>query len=326
MFKKYKALKIIGLILLTIATFFAAINIIPPKKVVTINPFINTDSTPMIAAHRGGGELNPENTLKAFKASVNEYEAEILESDLWLTKDGKLVYNHDHSLNRTSDADVFYPDANNYIEDFTLEELRNFNMGYDFKTEEYKNLVGLDDANRKEVLKNNDLQIVEASELFAHFYETHKDLLFIVEIKNGGEDGYTAADELARVLEEFPDYKDNIVVGTFNTEVENYLKVNHPALFRGASTGAATSFIVTQMLGVNLFDSGDFVCLQIPMEQLGLNLAKKTYVRRAHRRNIAVQYWTIKTAEDMRTCIELGCDAIMVDDPALMQQVLQEYK
>ena len=51
---------------LTIVTFFLIINIIPPKKVVDHNPFvIKEGSKPLIAAHRGGKYLNPENTLKA---------------------------------------------------------------------------------------------------------------------------------------------------------------------------------------------------------------------------------------------------------------------
>lgn len=307
--------------------FLGIINIIPPKHVIENNPFINNTSYPMIAAHRGGKEANPENTMKAYKASVYDFEVEILESDLWLTKDNYLVYNHDHSINRTSDAELFYEGQNNYVEDFTLEELKNFNFGYNFEKENYKDIVGLNDINRKEVLKNNDLQIVEASELFAQFYETNKDLLFIVEIKNSNEKGFIAADILANILEnDFPDYKDNIVIGTFNSEVEDYLKANHPTLLRGASEDAATSFIVTQLLKVNIFDKGDFVCLQIPLSEKGLKLAKKTYINRAHRRNIAVQYWTINEEEEMRMLIDLKVDAIMTDDPELLKRVIDSYK
>jgi len=98
---------------------------------------------------------------------------------------------------------------------------------------------------------------------------------------------------------------------------------------RGAPTGSAAKFILTQFLGVNLFDSGDFACLQIPMRyDIGfeLSLDKKTLIDRAHRRNIAVQYWTINDADEMRRLIELGCDCIMTDDPELLKQVLEEYK
>ena len=48
----------------SICLVFAIINALPPKKAVENNPFISPDRT-MAAAHRGGGDLNPENTLKA---------------------------------------------------------------------------------------------------------------------------------------------------------------------------------------------------------------------------------------------------------------------
>lgn len=55
----------------------------------------------MIAAHRGGGECNPENTMLAFREAVNTYGVDIIESDLYLTKDGYLVYNHDSYVDET---------------------------------------------------------------------------------------------------------------------------------------------------------------------------------------------------------------------------------
>ena len=55
-------------------------------------------------------------------------------------------------------------------------------------------------------------------------------------------------------------------------------------------------------------------------------LVSQSLVNRAHRRNIAVQYWTINDADDMRTLIEMGVDCIMTDDPMLMKEVLEEYR
>ena len=93
--------------------------------------------------------------------------------------------------------------------------------------------------------------------------------------------------------------------------------------------GTAAKFVATQYLGVNIFDNGDFACLQIPMSYdvgIELPLVAKTLVNRAHRRNVAVQYWTINDADEMRELIVLGCDCIMTDDPELLISVLEEYK
>ena len=82
-------------------------------------------------------------------------------------------------------------------------------------------------------------------------------------------------------------------------------------------------------MGVNIFDSSDFACLQIPLSYdvgIEISLDKKTLVNRAHRRNIAVQYWTINDADEMRMLIEMGVDCIMTDNPKLLKEVLEEYK
>ena len=94
--KKRRALKITCIVLAAIFLFFVVINVIPPQKNVKENPFVaGKGNPPMIAAHRGGGANNPENTMLAFREAVNTIGVDIIESDLYLTKDGYLVYNHD---------------------------------------------------------------------------------------------------------------------------------------------------------------------------------------------------------------------------------------
>ena len=331
-----RTLIVLGSVVVLVGGFIAVCNIIPPKKVTENNCFLRKEGSekPMLAAHRGGSLANPENTLKAYKAAVNEFNIDIVESDIWMTKDEHLVYSHDKDIDRMSDVALFDDSKDSHlISDYTLDELENFNFGYGFKDKQgnypYKDLVTKDQADRKQVLKDNDLQILEVDKLFEQFYTTNPDLMFIVEIKNGGELGFKAATLLDELLtNKFPNYKDKVVVGTFHDEISKDLKENHSTLLRGASTGDATGFVVTQMFGVNIFNNdADFVCLQIPMSRkvsfIKLNLAKKTYVKRAHRRNIAVQYWTINDAEDMKMLNELGCDCIMTDDPELFNETFK---
>lgn len=334
--KKHKVLKIFGIIVAVIVVFMAAINIIPPKKNVENNPFVVAEGNlPMIAAHRGGGDNNPENTMLAFREAVKTIGVDIIESDLYLTKDGYLVYNHDSYIDETCNVNgdltleeveaLCDTKANrHYIKDMTLAELEQYNFGYYFEDENgeriYKDVTDLE---------GTGLQIATVDKLFEEFYETNQDLLFIVEIKNSGDLGYEACRILSETLDQYPGYRDQIVVGTFHDEIEEELKTKYPDLLRGAPTGTAAKFIITQFLGVNIFDNSDFACLQIPTSyDLGIELYldKKTIINRAHRRNIAVQYWTINDADEMRELIELGCDCIMTDNPELLKSVLEEYK
>lgn len=335
--KNFKALKITGIIICLLALFWTVINVIPPKQNVEYNPFIvGEGELPMIAAHRGGGVSNPENTMHAFREAVRNYSVDIIESDLYLTKDGYLVYNHDAYIDETCNVngditleevrELCKDEANrHYISDMTLAELEQYNFGYYFKDKTGERLYK-DVKNFAEL----GLQIATVEKLFEEFYLTDPDLLFIVEIKNDGERGFEACRILYETLLDYPVYKDRIVVGTFHDEIEQELKDKYPDILRGASTGSAAMFIATQSLRLNIFNESDFACLQIPMsyelEGVELDLVEKTYVDRAHRRNIAVQYWTINDADDMRTLIELGCDCIMTDDPELLESILEEYK
>ncbi len=335
--KKHKGLKIFGCIVLVLVLFFVTINIIPPKKNLEENPFVLKEGQPtMIAAHRGGAAINPENTLLAFKEAVLTYNVDIVESDIYMTKDGYLVFNHDSYIDETCNinGDISYEDMKaliedeskrHYIADMTLEELQQYNFGYYFEDENgeriYKDV---------EDFKAIGLQMATADQLFEFFYESHPDLMFILEIKNEGEEGKKACKIFYDMLKErFPNYLDQIVVGTFKDEIGEELKENYPDLLDGAAPYKAAQFVLTQYLGVNLFDNSSFSTLQIPVSYdigFDLNLVSKSLVNRAHKRNIAVQYWTINDPDEMRTLIELGADCLMTDNPKLMREILEEYK
>lgn len=334
--KKHKGLKITAIVLAAIMLFILIINVIPPAKNVEDNPFVvGEGKLPLIAAHRGGAINNPENTMLAFREAVKTIGVDIIESDLYLTSDGYLVYNHDDYIDETCNVNGDIPlsevkelckdeGKRHYIKDMTLAELEQYNFGYYFEDKTGERIY-----RDVEDIAGAGLQIATVDKLFSEFYSSHPELLFIVEIKNEGELGFEACKKLNDTLDAFPAYKNRIVVGTFHDEIEAELKEKYPSLLRGASTGVAAKFILTQFLRVNIFDNGDFACLQIPMSyDLGieLKLDSKTIIDRAHRRNIAVQYWTINDADEMRRLIELGCDCIMTDDPALLQSVLDEYR
>lgn len=331
--KGNKHLRRLLVLILTIVGFLFLIAIIPPKKVIDYNPFISPkDYGVLIAAHRGGKNLNPENTFKAFDYAIENYDIDILELDLCMTKDGYLVSIHNETINETSDVEeVTGSKEPYYVIEHTLAELLNFNFGAKFIDKNgvmpYKNFVSVNQENRSEIIRNEKLNIVTIDEIFAAYYDT--DLKFIVEIKNSGEVGKKAADLLADLLQVYESVNliNRVVIGTFHDEIAEYLQLKYPRIIRGGSVGEVTQFIFTQMLGVNLFNNPSFECLQIPTSEtaagISLKLDKPTYINQAHRRNISVQYWTINDQATMERLIKLGADVIMTDDPDLLYEVLK---
>jgi glycerophosphoryl diester phosphodiesterase len=71
---------------------------------------------PLIAAHRGGAALWPENSLLAFRSALAS-GVDALEFDLHLTRDGEVVVIHDATLDRTTTA-------SGAVHDRTLAEVR----------------------------------------------------------------------------------------------------------------------------------------------------------------------------------------------------------
>lgn len=80
-----------------------------------------------IIAHRGVPTLFPEHTLPSYKKAV-ELNADFIEIDLRMTKDGHLVSFHDTTLDRTSDS-------KGDISGFTLSELKTLDAGSWFSSE-----------------------------------------------------------------------------------------------------------------------------------------------------------------------------------------------
>ncbi len=75
----------------------------------------------VVIAHRGASAYYPENTMAAFKGAV-EMNAEMIELDVMLSKDGVPVVFHDATLDD-------HTDGTGNIHEYTLSELRELDAG-----------------------------------------------------------------------------------------------------------------------------------------------------------------------------------------------------
>ncbi len=78
-------------------------------------------------AHKGASKVAPENTISAF-LKAQQMQADGIELDVMLSKDGVVVVNHDYQLGRTSDG-------HGLIRDMTLRELKLLDFGSRFDPE-----------------------------------------------------------------------------------------------------------------------------------------------------------------------------------------------
>ena len=107
---------------------------------------------PLLMAHRGNRVLFPENTIAAFKQAFTD-GADILETDLHLSSDGKFICIHDARVDRTTNGV-------GEVKDLSLKDLKSFRtLDSQFSPTEYQ-IPSLD-----ETLKNLPETIVLALEL-----------------------------------------------------------------------------------------------------------------------------------------------------------------
>ena len=80
-------------------------------------------------AHRGARSLAPENTMAAVRRAFDE-KADLWETDVRPTADGRLVLFHDEDLKRTTNvAEVFPERIEDYAGSFTFDELMQLDAG-----------------------------------------------------------------------------------------------------------------------------------------------------------------------------------------------------
>ena len=289
----------------------------------TSNPHIVYEKGAKISAHRAGGHLAPEETLRAFKLCVEaeDYKVNILEFDVCITKDGHLVLLHDETVNRTSNATEYFRDETVYAKDKTLIELKALNFGENFcdlnGEYPYRGLRGIDIP--------DDLRILSLDEMLEYLQVVGADLDFIIEIKDGGEDGERAMDVLYETMVKY-NIVDRTIVGTFEDNVTKYLDEKYPQVTRSASIAEVLHFYMAYLWG-DKHTEFKFDVLQIPQGLRGFyDLGAKHFIEFAHHEGIAVQYWTINDADDIARLIENGADAIITDNPKVAYDVLTGNK
>lgn len=330
-----KIKKLIGRILLVLLCIVIVIAIIGAaqffhrsdpknrKQYETSNPFITGETA--ISAHRSGAGDFPEETLAAFRGCAEnpDFQVDYFEFDLHMTADDILVLSHDSTLDRVSDAAAVFGAENVLLRDKTLAELKQLNIAAQFVSDAgeapYADLHG--DA------VPDELRILSLDEVL-DYLTAAGDYHYIIEIKDGGDVGLAAADQLYATLQA-RGLLDRVIVGSFRDEVASYITANYPDMHRSASPEEVVQFYFAALTGKR-----DFTCsydvLQLPFgdagSSFGINLGTATVINFAHANDLAIQYWTVNSEKDMTYLASIGADALITDYPDRAAGVLERLQ
>lgn len=250
-----------------------------------------------VYAHRGSTILAPENTLRAFDLAL-EFGADVLETDVRLSRDGYVVVTHDARLERTTDGC-------GRVREHDLAALERLDAGHRFVTPDGRPARG------------EGVRLVTLAELLERYPGTAVN----VDIKDAES---AAADAVARVIARAGAAR-RVTVGSFHAATL--------ARFRDAAPGVATAATRAEVarLYFGRLLPGDLSrwaplacrCLQIPPAWRGISLDTPAFIADSRARGIDVVYWTINDPAQMRTLIARGARGIVTDRPDLARTLLE---
>lgn len=335
---KRKTLTIICSVLLAVFVAYMVMAFVPKKaNHQGENPMMTKTELPILIAHGGGNKEFPDNTLEAFYNAYSVDENVMMETDVSITKDGVVILSHDTTIDRKTNqtgsiADWNYSDLIAQEVDFSYTNPTS-NQQLNGERVKFTNKAGVQvtplDVQYPQGVSPRHTSVFLATtleELIVAFPNNRIN----VEIKQEGAKGVEAFYAIVDLLEKH-DAFDRVVLASFHDDLYNLYQEKQndgtlPSDFMcSPATDGVTKFVILHALQLDLFFNDKMTVFQLPMEQLGINLATKALVDKAHAHNLAVHYWTINDIEDMRYLISIGADGIMTDYPHLLQQVYNEY-
>ncbi len=251
---------------------------------------------PLLFAHRGGAALAPENTLESFRGAVEHWGADVIETDVHLTRDGEIVVIHDDTVDRTTDG-------TGRVADFTLEELQGLDAGARFL-----------DLEGNPSMAGRGVRIPR--------FEDVLDALPGVRI-NVDAKAPAAARPLVELLHRRGEEHRVLVASEFEETRGDRLGYRGPF---SATRRQITRFYVLHRLPFGGPWTPTTDAFQIPWFWEGRQVTSERFIREAQRRNIPVHVWTVDDPDTMRRLLSWGVDGIQTDRPDLLARVLHEER
>ncbi|OJJ22225.1 hypothetical protein BKI52_08050 [marine bacterium AO1-C] len=239
-------------------------------------------------AHRGASGQAPENTLAAVKLAMDQ-KADMIEIDVFLTKDGHLVVLHDETVDRTTNGQGL-------IEAMTLEEARKLDAGSWFSSKyQGEKIPTLDKV----------MQVVKGK------------TQLLIEIKKSGRNITQKVVDLVKahkahkwcVVQSF-DPKVAVRLREINAPLERHQLVlgNFPLFLPYHYNKKLSKGKITQYKQADAINSMYL-------------FTTKSIIDRIHRQKQKVFVWTVNQPKDMRKLLQMGVDGLITDFPIKAREV-----
>lgn len=235
-----------------------------------------------IFAHRGFSGIAPENTISAFEKALAA-QADGIELDVHLSRDGQLVVIHDETVDRTTNG-------TGWIKDLTLAELKQLDNGSWFG-KDYEN---------------------EAIPTLAEVLErvADSDLIVNIELKNTIIPYPNLEQKVIGEVERFQ-MGDRVILSSFRHDSLQEVKKINPSMQVGAlyTCGMVDPWVYARYLGVDAIHPHYLA-------------ATAEVIAGCHHHGIKVHPYTVNEEKELKRLIRAGADAIITNFPDRLRQLL----
>ncbi len=254
-----------------------------------MNLFLQSNSWPLIIAHRGSSAHAPENTLAAFTLAADQ-GADAVELDVTLTRDGQVVVIHDDTLERTTNG-------HGRVDQLLYAEVNQYDAGVKFNGKFTGECVPL---------------------LSQVFDVVGQRVLINVEIKNTT---IRSTGIEAKVIDLIRRYGliERVIVSSFNPLALITIKRTEPRLACGLIYSPDEPIYLSRAWLAPLIPHLD-------ARHPRADTVTPEIVKHIHARGQKISVWTVLEAAEVRALTAAGVDGLIGNDPVMMRNALTSNK
>ena len=251
---------------------------------------------PHIIAHQGSSLDLPPNTLEAFQLAL-EQGADIIELDIWRSKDGTWVVIHDRNLSRITGV-------NKDITKLTFEEIQLLDAGYNFS-----------DSSGNYLYRNKGYKIPSLEQVFKQFNNEKIN----IEIKTVSKLGLS---DLVEMIKKYQMEKKVLVVSFSYNVIKKFRKISNNQI----ATAASKSDIMRMIYFGKLpwykirFDAFQMPFYSKKVERYGLKNTE--WIGKMRSKGMEVHYWTVDNSEDIKKAFSIGAGGVITNKPKIAYDLL----
>ena len=251
---------------------------------------------PHIIAHQGSSLDLPPNTLEAFQLALDQ-GADIIELDIWRSKDGTWVVIHDRNLSRITGV-------NKDITKLTFEEIQLLDAGYNFS-----------DSSGNFLYRNKGYKIPSLEQVFKQFNNEKIN----IEIKTVSKLGLS---DLVQMIKKYQMEKKVLVVSFSYNVIKKFRKISNNQI----ATAASKSDIMRMIYFGKLpwykirFDAFQMPFYSKKVERYGLKNTE--WIGKMRSKGMEVHYWTVDNSEDIKKAFSIGAGGVITNKPKIAYDLL----